>query len=108
MSDTKPPKHLGPSGKRFWNECVERYVFASPDQWRLLELIGVQLDRLEGYRVAVEEDGVVITTKGGDLREHPSLSSERAASNTVRLLCRELGLTTADTEDTRLARGKGY
>ena len=105
----KPPAYLKGHARAWWAAMVDAYAGfdAEPNARSLLDGAALQLMRAEQARKAIDRDGVAPLDRFGKPKEHPSLVTERAAMNLHRLLCREMGLQPAETEDTRLPRLAG-
>ena len=104
----KPPKGLKGDARKWFLEMCTAFDFADdPAGLELLRAAAVQLLRIEQARAAIGRDGVVVEDRFGKPREHPAAVTERAATNTFRLLIRELGLQSVAEEAPRLPRIAG-
>ncbi len=99
-----PPSWLSGASQDWFREMTDLYDFSDPAALRLLEAAGAQLDRLAVLRECLADTGPMVHDRFGQLRENPAASAERAASNTLRLLLREMDLSDGTDEAARLPR----
>ncbi len=89
---TTPPRPLGNHGQALWDAVQREYIIADAGGVEMLCQACQALDRAEGLRAQVDQDGAVFTTSTGLLKDHPALKHELAArAFIVRTLAR-LGL----------------
>lgn len=101
-TDSKPPKHLSTSTRKWWESIAEQYVL---EDHHLLLLQGAceEWDRVQQARRQVKKDGAYPPDRFGQVRAHPALDVERKARNAFRLLLRELGLDIEPLVEHRMA-----
>jgi len=102
----QPPKHLSPSGRRFWRAVVESFDLES-HTLDLLESGCTQLQRGEQARELITKEGVCIKDRFGQLKPNPACELERQAHLAFLRISRELGLS-VDAPDSRPPLGAGY
>jgi phage terminase small subunit len=92
-------------------EQLRRWVeaeFEVEDHQRpLLDGAAVQADRAAAFRRVIDDEGEVVTDRFGQRRIHPAVDAERKALDSMRLLLRELGLSTLDADEARPPRITG-
>jgi hypothetical protein len=87
-----PPRNLGEHGLALWRSILAEYAIDDVAGREMLALACAALDTAEACAAQVAADGVVVRSKGGGIREHPSIRGELAnRSFVVRTLSR-LGL----------------
>jgi transposase len=96
-SVTPLPAQPRSRGEAFRAHVLEVFELDEADH-QVLEQITRLLDRLGALRAAIEADGVMITTKRGELAEHPALAAERSTSLAAARLLGVLSLPNEDGE----------
>jgi hypothetical protein len=107
MHDTEttvtPPESLSAASREWFEQMATAYDFSDPAGQQLLVAAAFQLERLSTCRESIADAGPLIRDRFGQLKPHPGLVEERAASNLLRLLIREMGLND-EPEDPRIGR----
>ena len=105
------PKHLQGPARKWFQAMLKSYegFESEPAAVTLLTGAAEQLQRVSEYRAAIAKaGGVIVQDRFGSDKEHPAAGGERAAWNSHRLLCRELGIEPAKSDETvRLPRVVG-
>src|SRR5262245_57716843 len=91
VTHSRPPPHLSPSCKRWWNDVVSGYVL-EPHHLRLLQLAAEAWDENQAARQVLAKDGLVIPGREGGLRPHPAVAIARDARLAFARLIRALDL----------------
>lgn len=100
------PDCLQKAGKRFWKQVLDVYQLEDAHHLRLLENAAICLDRASAAREAIARDGITTVNSRGEVKEHPSVGTERQAFQVFRTTVRELGLD-LDLPDIRGPRRPG-
>lgn len=101
----KPPKGLPYEVREWFKRMTAEYDFADdPGGLQILHSAAWQLARMVECRSQLKADGMFVSDRFGQPKEHPAAISERAASNQFRLLCRELGISDGSDESARIPR----
>lgn len=87
-----PPSKLAGHGLALWNSILAEYMIDDVAGREMLALACAALDTAEACAAQVAADGVVIRTKGGGIREHPSIRGELANRSFVVRTLSKLGL----------------
>jgi hypothetical protein len=87
-----PPRPLGVHGTALWNRVLADYDIADVGGRELLALACEQLDRAVALREQIDQDGLVIKTRTGVLKDHPALRHELAARAFIAKTLLKLGL----------------
>jgi len=95
----KPPKHLGPAGRRLWEELHRDYELDGGDVLALLETACVALDRLAQAREIIAEEGAVTKDRYGSPKQHPACLLERDSRNGLLSALRALNLDPGTQQD---------
>ena len=95
-ADRKPPKTLGPTGRRFWSRVVAGFVLED-HHLDTLEVACLALDRAEACRTVIDREGVTTLDRWKQRRVHPACSVERDARALFLKASRELGLDVVQT-----------
>lgn len=90
------PPGLGPRAKKVWADLNDSWGFQS-HELELLKLFVEALDRAHRAQNHLDEDGIVVKDRFGQLREHPAVQIRNAAEASAGRLLRQLGFD----EDTR-------
>lgn len=85
-----PPEHLGPDGRRVWEDTAARIGSAleSAVEYAALEAFCGQCDRLADARSRIALEGMVIEDARGNQVPHPALALERAAATQIAALAK--------------------
>lgn len=100
------PAHLRDAGASHWREVLGQFDFAAFDL-PMLQSACEQLDRAAAAREIIAKEGVTITDRFGQLKEHPAVAVERAAHLAFVRIERELALQ-VPAPDTRPPLGRNY
>ena len=87
----KPPKHLRPATKRWWNAVLDEYSL-EPHHLKLLARAAGAWDRGEEAREAITSHGLTYTDRFGAPRARPEVAMERDCRTGFARLIRELDL----------------
>jgi hypothetical protein len=88
-----PPPGLGKVGLSLWTRITSAYDISDAGGIELLAQCCAAADRAEALRKRIDQDGEVLTTATGIVKDHPALKHELASrSFVVRTLVR-LGLS---------------
>jgi phage terminase small subunit len=107
MTTPKPPKELGPTGRRFWRDVLDAYALDDPAGLKLLTVACAALDRMWQAREEISKHGLLVTVTTGDgevLRANPACKIELDSRNGFLHSVRMLNLDIEPLRDT-LARG---
>lgn len=74
-----PPRELGKQGMALWRQITHEYAIEAPGSIELLAQACSALDRAEACRGRIDDDGEAITTRAGEIKDHPLLKHELAA-----------------------------
>jgi P27 family predicted phage terminase small subunit len=99
MTTTKTPGHLSPRARRFWKQVTSAYVL---EGWQaeLLRRCCEQLDIADRAGSILEAEGLTIVGRFNQVKAHPAVDVQRAATLALARLLRELALDVAPP-DTR-------
>jgi P27 family predicted phage terminase small subunit len=75
----RPPAHLGSAGRDLWVKTLAEFTIEDAAGLALLQSACEARDRIEAARVAIEEHGVVVRDRFGELRPHPGCQIEHQA-----------------------------
>jgi hypothetical protein len=87
-----PPRPLGTHGQALWTRVLSEFAIDDVAGREMLCHACAALDTAEMCSAQVQADGPVIRTKGGVVREHPSLRAELANRQFVVRTLARLGL----------------
>jgi hypothetical protein len=87
-----PPRNLGEHGRSLWDAILAEYAIDDEAGRQMLALACAALDTAELCSAQIAADGPVIRTKGGAIREHPSIRGELANRSFVVRTLGRLGL----------------
>lgn len=73
------PSHLGAVGRALWAEVQAEFEVDDAAGRALLQSACEARDRIEAARKAIDEHGVVVTDRFGELRPNPATSVEHQA-----------------------------
>jgi len=88
----KPPRSLGQAGASLWARIAAEYDLSDSGGRELLCLICEALDRVQSLRAEIDKEGEIVTTKEGNLRDHPALRHELANRSFIAKGLAKLGL----------------
>ena len=88
----RPARPLAEAGQSLWDKVMDEYSIQDCGGQELLLEACQCLDLAERLQKRIEQDGLVITTSNGNLKEHPALKSVLSARITVGRLLSRLGL----------------
>src|SRR4051794_1147566 len=91
-SGPTPPRKLGEAGLSLWRRVVSSYDIADEGGREILCNACQALDRAQECAAAIANDGAVVRSKTGVLREHPLLRCEAANRAACVRFVRNLGL----------------
>jgi hypothetical protein len=100
MTETRPPRGIGPAGKAIWT-AISGSFDLEPHEVQVLRQIATVADRIEELDKAVTRDGVLV-----EGRAHPALIESRLQRVTLGRLLAVLRLP--DLEDRRPQRRGGF
>lgn len=86
----EPPAHLSPRSRELWAAVVPSRA-KSPERLALVQTALEALDRAEAARLAIERDGMLITSGAGMAHVSPLVKVERDAMALFARLWRDLG-----------------
>lgn len=86
-----PPAGLKAGGKRLWKAVVREFEIELHNA-PILAAACFQADRIEAAREKIATEGIEFKDRFGQPKEHPAVGTERAASQAMKTLLRELGL----------------
>lgn len=95
----RPPKHLRPVTRRWWQSVIEEYEL-EPHHVRLLTLAGESWDRCQQAREALAANGLTYQDRFGAPRARPEVAIERDSRIAFARVLRELRLD-LDPPDSR-------
>jgi P27 family predicted phage terminase small subunit len=98
-----PPRSLGNHGQALWNRVTNEYAVEDAAGRELLTLACQALDRAESLRQTIDNDGELLHTRTGHVKEHPALRHELASRAFVAKMLLRLGL---DVEPMRPGPGR--
>lgn len=87
----EPPRALGPDGRALWDQVTSEFRFDDIAGRELLAQCCAALDRVEGIRKQINDDGELIETEKGT-KAHPLLQAELAGRGFVTRTLLRLGL----------------
>ena len=91
-SDPKqPPRKLGEHGQQLWQSIVSEYRVDDAGGREILAQCCSALDRAEGLRRQIDEDGEVLRIRGG-VKSHPAIRDELACRAFITRAIGRLGL----------------
>jgi phage terminase small subunit len=89
--DPKPPTGLSRPARRLWRDVVQAFEL-EPWQLVLLEQACRSLTRIGQAEAAIRADGLYVTDRFGQKREHPACETERSNRRLFKVYMRELQL----------------
>jgi hypothetical protein len=103
----QPSRSLGKAGATLWAQITTEYDLSDSGGRELLCLICEALDRVERLRKEIDKDGEVVTTKEGNIRDHPALRHELAGRSFISKGLQKLGLALETTPMRGVGRPPG-
>ncbi len=103
MRSVDPPKQLNDAGKALWRSLCREYSIGDAGGLALLTVACEALDRADGARSRIENDGAFVPDRFGQLRAHPAIAVERDARGQLLQALKQLNL---DLEPLRESRGR--
>ena len=95
--------HLSGDMQAFCRGLSRRYAFGAHHEALLIKACEAH-DRGEQAKALLNRDGLVTTTKAGEVRPHPCVAVERDSRTAFARLLRELGLSDDVGNDSRPPR----
>ena len=87
-----PPRQLGPEGMSLWARVTSAYSFTDEGSLEMLAQACQSLDRAEQLAAEIARCGVVMTGRGGMVRENPAVKGELACRAFLTRTLSRLGL----------------
>lgn len=98
MTAQKPPRGLGPAGRRFWREVATDDLVMGPDESRLLEAASRCLDELAVLEAELATAPTMVPGSAGQMRANPLFNELRLHRALLAQLCRQLAIPTEDDD----------
>lgn len=90
------PKHLGRAGRELWRRVLEEFEITDAAGLALLQSACEARGRIEDARQAIDEHGVVVKDRFGELRPNPATAVETQARSAMVRALNALRLTPGD------------
>ena len=90
------PKHLKADARRMWQKLQADYVLDDAAALMLLGAACEAYQRAHEARIAIDNDGAVLTDRFGQLKAHPACAIERDARGQMIAALRALRLSPGD------------
>lgn len=104
MAIRRPPRALGPAGRKFWSKVTAEVVLESEhDLERLLQTCKC-LDEIAEAEEVIAREGRYIKDRFQQIREHPAMKTIRDSRILFLRGVRELQLDATDPEESRPPR----
>lgn len=103
MTEPKPPDHLKPDGRAFWEAVRTDYSIDDAAGLALLTTAAEALDRIRGAQAAIAEHGEMTRDRYGQLKTNPACALEKDSRGGFLAALRDLHL---DLEPLRDAPGR--
>ena len=71
------PKHLSREAQKTWGALVEEYSIADAAGLKILRVALEAFDRAQAARATIDENGMTVIDKAGQVKPHPLLACER-------------------------------
>ena len=71
------PKHLSSTAQKIWQEIAEDYQITDCAGQRILQVACEAFDRAQAAREKIDTDGMTITGRDGQIKNHPLVTVER-------------------------------
>jgi hypothetical protein len=97
------PRSLGNAGKKLWKSIQEEFRITDAPGLETLLQICLAADRAERCAEEIAQDGQVIRSESGGMRDHPLIKHELAARSFVVRSLHRLGF---DIEAPRITAGR--
>lgn len=79
QAKARAPAHLAKAGRELWVATVDEFAIEDAAGLALLQSACEARDRIEAARKSIEERGVVVTDRFGELRPNPACQIEHQA-----------------------------
>ena len=79
MKKTIAPRHLSVEAKKIYRGLVQEYSIADEAGLRILQAALESFDRATRARKQIDEDGMTVRDKNGQIKSHPLIPCERDA-----------------------------
>lgn len=89
---SQAPKHLSAEARRWWDRIASEFDIGSDHGPLLLQTALESFDRMRGCQARIEQDGVVLADRFGQLKSHPLLAAERDSRAQMLSALKQLGL----------------
>src|SRR5260370_19315569 len=99
-AENRPPKRLGPAGRRFWRSVMQDFALAGPHEEAILEQACRELDIIDRLDFALADADLVISTPAHGEVCNRLLAEVQAHRSAFRLLLRDLPLPAEPGQDT--------
>jgi P27 family predicted phage terminase small subunit len=99
LKTAKPPKHLGKSGAKLWEELTTEYGIADAAGLTLVATACECLDRMRAAQAAIAKHGEVIDDRYGAPKLNPACSLEKDARNGLLAALKALNLDLEPLKD---------
>ena len=73
----KPPTHLSAAAKKLWHDIFTEYAIDDAAGMAILRAALESFDRAQAARKSIDKDGMTVTGRDGQVRNHPLLTVER-------------------------------
>ena len=102
-SKKRPPKHLKPDTRLWWESVQLEYVL-EPHHVRILTLASEAWDRCQQAREVIDREGLTYIDRFEAPKARPEVAIERDARLAFARLIRELNLDIDDAPESRIPR----
>jgi P27 family predicted phage terminase small subunit len=92
-----PPKHLSAEAKRLWANLRSEFTIDDSAGLLLLQNVCEAYDRLQDARAIIKREGLTVTDRFGQSKQHPAILTEAGARQQLYSGIRALRLET-DTD----------
>jgi P27 family predicted phage terminase small subunit len=103
---TGPPENLSTEMTQWWRQVVRAWKL-SAHHLRVLQAAAESWDRMVEAREVLEKEGLVVTDRFGQKKQHPAFGIERDSRLSFVRCVRELALSDEQLPDTRPPRLSG-
>jgi hypothetical protein len=103
-----PPRPLGRAGMALWERILAEYVIEDIAGLEMLCHICQEQDTVQNCMDQVAQDGPILRTKNGGIREHPCLRPALASRSFIVRTLRSLGLDSEPIKPIGRPPMKGY
>src|SRR5260370_24170014 len=100
-AENRPPKRLGPAGRRFWRSVMQDFALAGPHEEAILEQACRELDLIDRLDDALADADLVISTPAHGEACNRLLAEVQAHRSAFRLLLRDPRLPAEPGQHTR-------